>query len=85
MHTALKLFYWGVFLWRLVLVSAMIISFTIINDFYYSSKHIQVVSYTVLTYAFIPAISIALGGFITTHLFWIDCFYFYRSYALTVA
>ncbi len=60
----------------------MIISFTIINDFYHPEQARPVVSYTILSYAFMPAVAIALGGFITTHLSWIDCFYFYVIYGI---
>ncbi|MDF1797340.1 MAG: MFS transporter [Coxiellaceae bacterium] len=60
----------------------MIISFTVINDFYHPHQARSVVSYTVLAYALMPAFAILLGGFITTHLSWISCFYFYLLYSL---
>ena len=62
----------------------MVISFTIINDFYHPEQARSVVSYTVLSYAFMPALAIALGGFITTHLSWISCFYFYLFYGIFI-
>jgi MFS family permease len=64
--------------------AGMAITFTIINDFYYPEQARPVISYTVLAYAFMPAIAIALGGFITSHLSWIDCFYAYLIYSIMV-
>ncbi|MEM1244609.1 MAG: MFS transporter [Pseudomonadota bacterium] len=62
----------------------MIISFTIINDFYSPQKARSMVGYTVLAYAFMPALAIFIGGIITSHLSWIDCFYFYFFYGLVI-
>jgi len=58
----------------------MIISFTIINDFYFPQQARPVVSYTVLAYAFMPALAVFLGGILTTYISWIACFYFYLIY-----
>lgn len=62
----------------------MIVTFTIINDFYNPDRARVIVSYTVLAYAFMPAIAISLGGFLTTHLNWIDCFYFLLVYGIVI-
>ncbi len=62
----------------------MIISYTIISDFYFPQQSRSVVSYAVLAYAFMPALANALGGLITSHLSWIDCFYFYLLYGLII-
>jgi len=62
----------------------MVISFTIINDYYQPHEARSIVSFTVLSYSFMPAVAIALGGFITTHLSWIDCFYFYLFYGVLI-
>ena len=60
----------------------MIICFTIINDFYYPLQARRVVSYAVLSYAVMPALGVAMGGQITSHLSWQDCFYFYLIYGV---
>ena len=62
----------------------MIISFTIINDYYKPEQAKSIVSYTVLSYAFMPAIAIFVGGYITSQLSWVDCFYFYIFYGLLI-
>ena len=62
----------------------MIISFTIINDFYHPEQSRPIISYTVLAYAFMPAMAIYVGGFITSHLVWQDCFYFYLFYGFVI-
>ena len=80
LHTILV----GRFLMALGSSVGMIISFTIINDFYHPHQARSVVSYTVLSYAFMPGLSVALGGFITSHFYWIDCFYFLFIYGVIV-
>ena len=62
----------------------MIISFTIIHDFYPPEQARPIVSYTVLAYAFMPALAIAMGGFITTHFSWVGCFYFCLFYGVFI-
>jgi len=42
------------------------------------------VSYTVLAYAFMPALAIAVGGWITTYIAWIGCFYFCLIYGIFI-
>lgn len=74
----------GRFLMALGSSVGMIISFTIINDFYHPKQARPIVSYTVLAYAFMPALAITLGGFITTHFSWVDCFYFYLLYGILI-
>ncbi len=61
----------GRFLMALGSAVGMIISFTIINDFYFPEQARPVVSYTVLAYAFMPALAVFLGGIITSHISWI--------------
>lgn len=62
----------------------MVISFTVISDFYPPKDARVVVSYTILAYAFMPAVAIAVGGFITTHLSWVVCFYFNLVYGVLI-
>ncbi len=81
---SLDVIFLGRFLMALGSSVGMIISFTIINDFYHAEQARPIVSYTVLSYAFMPAVAIALGGFITSHSSWIDCFYFYLIYGILI-
>lgn len=62
----------------------MIVTYTIINDFYHPEQSHSVTSYTVLAYAFMPALGIATGGFITSVFSWIDCFYFFLAYGFVI-
>ncbi len=62
----------------------MIISFTIINDYYQQQQARAIMGYTVLAYAFMPALAITIGGIITTHLSWVYCFYFYCVYGVFI-
>ena len=77
---SLETLIFGRFLMALGSSVGMIITFTIINDFYHPKQSQTVTSYTVLSYAFMPAVAIAIGGFITSTFSWILCFYFYIVY-----
>jgi DHA1 family bicyclomycin/chloramphenicol resistance-like MFS transporter len=81
---SIEIIFLGRFLMALGASVGMVISFTIINDYYHPEQARKIVSYTVLAYAFTPALAVALGGFITAHLSWIDCFYFYLLYGIIV-
>lgn len=83
-HHSIEILFLGRFLMALGSSVGMIVSFTIINDFYYPQESRSVTSYTVLAYAFVPAIATALGGAITTNISWIGCFYFYLVYGLCI-
>ncbi len=74
----------GRFLMALGSSVGMIITFTIINDFYHPEQSHTVTSYTVLSYAFMPALAIAIGGFITSAFSWIVCFYFCLIYGFII-
>ena len=74
----------GRFLMALGSCVGMIISFTLINDFYYPQQARVITSYTVLAYSFMPALAVTLGGFITTHFSWVGCFYFYVVYGIVI-
>ena len=80
----IEIVFFGRFLMALGSSVGMVISFTIINDFYYPEQARPIVSYSILSYAFMPALAIALGGLITTHFHWIYCFYFYFIYGIVV-
>jgi DHA1 family bicyclomycin/chloramphenicol resistance-like MFS transporter len=62
----------------------MVICFTIINDFYYPEQARTIASYTVLAYAFMPAMGVLFGGFITSNFSWVGCFYFYIIYGIAI-
>jgi DHA1 family bicyclomycin/chloramphenicol resistance-like MFS transporter len=84
-HTAqLHWLLWGRFLMGLGASVGMVISFTIINDVYSGAKARSVVGYTVLSYAFMPAIGVMIGGLLTTHVSWMACFYAYVLYGFFV-
>ncbi len=58
------------------------LTFTIISDFYFSHQARKIVPYTTLSFAIIPYLAIALGGFIVTRLNWESCFYFLTFYSV---
>lgn len=81
---SINLMIWCRFFMALGSAVGMVISFTIISDVYSSKEARVIVSYTILAYAFVPAIAIAFGGFITSHFSWIVCFYFYIAYGIFI-
>ena len=54
----------------------------IISDYFYESHARQVTAYTMLSFAVIPGVAIAIGGFLVTYLGWVSCFYFLILYGL---
>lgn len=62
----------------------MVISFTLINDSYAPQESRSIIGYTVLAYAFMPAIAIFIGGWLT-HLFtWVASFDAYTVWGILV-
>ncbi len=74
----------GRFIMALGSAAGMVLSYTFINDFYYPHQARPVVSYTILSYAFMPSIGVLVGGYLTTKVSWIACFYFFLLYGLIV-
>lgn len=57
------------------------LTFLIISDYYYESHARKVTAYTMLAFAVVPGVGIAIGGFLVAYLGWISCFYFLLLYA----
>lgn len=64
--------------------SGMVLSYTIINDFYYPHQARPVVSYIILSYAFMPSLGVLIGGYLTSEIHWSACFYFFLIYGLII-
>lgn len=58
------------------------LTFLIISDYFYEKHARKVTAYTMLSFAVIPGVAIALGGFVITYLGWESSFYFLMLYAL---
>lgn len=58
------------------------LTFLIISDYFYEKHARKVTAYTMLAFAVIPGIAIALGGFFVAYLGWESCFYFLMVYAV---
>ncbi|NGX51177.1 MAG: Bicyclomycin resistance protein [Chlamydiae bacterium] len=62
----------------------LVLTFTIINDFYYEHQARRIVPIVSLAFAVVPFIGITIGGLLV-HLFgWNSCFYFIAVYNLFV-
>jgi DHA1 family bicyclomycin/chloramphenicol resistance-like MFS transporter len=62
----------------------MVISFTMINDSYAPQESRSIIGYTVLAYAFMPALGIFIGGWVTHFFSWVACFDVYVIFGLIV-
>ena len=62
--------------------AGLVISFTIIADFYYPEQSRRMISYMMLAFAIVPAVAIFFGGLIVQYLSWQGCFYFLLVYGL---
>lgn len=57
------------------------LTFLIISDYFYERHARKITAYTMLAFAVVPGISIAIGGVLVTYLGWTSCFYFLTLYA----
>lgn len=62
----------------------LVMTFTIINDFYHPHQARSVTAYATLSFAVMPGLSMCIGGLIVDYLGWIYCFYFYFLYGIVV-
>ncbi len=58
------------------------LTFMIISDYYHESHARKVTAYTMLAFAVIPGVGIAIGGFLVAYLGWLSCFYFLFVYGV---
>ena len=65
--------------------AGLVISFTIVNDYYFPHSARKVISYMTLAFAVIPGIATFVGGTLVTHFHWISCFYFLLLYGVLLA
>ena len=58
------------------------LTFTLINDFYTTEEARKVTSYTSMSFAIMPNVGIAVGGFLVEHFGWVSPFYAFALYNL---
>jgi len=56
------------------------LTFLIISDYFYETHARKITAYTMLAFAVVPGVAIAIGGFLVTYLGWESCFYFLMLY-----
>lgn len=61
--------------------AGLVVSFTIINDFYDKESR-RITATIMLAFAVVPGVAVLLGGFIAQYLDWKSCFYFLLAYGL---
>lgn len=62
----------------------LVLSLTIINDFYYAHQARKVVPIVSSAFAIVPFIGVAIGGVLVHHFGWASCFYFLMCYYIVV-
>ncbi len=65
--------------------AGLVISFIIINDYYFPDHARKIISKMMLAFAVIPGIATFVGGMLVTHFGWLACFYFLLIYGLVLA
>lgn len=65
--------------------AGLVISFTIIADYYYPEQARRIVAYLMLAFAIVPGLATFIGGLLVTRFHWISCFYFLLIYGLLLA
>lgn len=61
--------------------AGLVVSFTVINDFYIKDSR-KITATIMLAFAIVPGVAVFLGGFIAQYLDWKYCFYFLLIYGL---
>lgn len=57
------------------------LTFLIISDYFYEKHARKITAYTMLAFAVVPGVSIAVGGVLVSFFKWDSCFYFLILYA----
>jgi len=63
--------------------AGLVISYTIINDFYKKQRR-KITGMLMLAFAIVPGIAVLLGGLIAQYVDWVYCFYFLLIYGLVL-
>lgn len=63
----------------------LMMSFTIISDYFHEQQARVLISYLLTAFAIMPGLSVTIGGFLTSYCGWISTFYFLIAYGITVA
>ncbi len=72
---------WGRLLEALGSSAGLVVSYTIINDFYVAERR-KIMATIMLAFAIVPGVAVLVGGFIAQYLSWHCCFYFLLVYGL---
>ncbi|OGT52648.1 MAG: hypothetical protein A3F17_07900, partial [Gammaproteobacteria bacterium RIFCSPHIGHO2_12_FULL_41_15] len=64
--------------------AGLVVSFTVINDFYDKESR-RITATIMLAFAIVPGVAVSIGGLIAQYLNWQACFYFLLIYGLLLA
>lgn len=82
---AFSLLIFARFLTALGACVGLMMSFTIISDYFHEQQARVLISYLLTAFAIMPGLSVALGGVLTSYFGWISCFYFLIAYGVVIA
>lgn len=81
-------FFWLLMVGRLLMALGssvgLKIAFTMIGDVYQHEKATKTISYLMFSFAVVPSLGVAIGGFLTKTFGWMSCFYFLTGYSLFI-
>lgn len=60
----------------------LVVSYTIINDFYYPKQAKVIVSILMISFSLMPGLAVLIGGLIVQYSRWVYCFYFLLVYGI---
>lgn len=70
----------GRFVEALGMSAGVVLSFTVVGDFYHKKKAQVIVSILFSGLSIMGGVAVAIGGFLTQHISWQSCFYFLLIY-----
>lgn len=62
----------------------VVLTFTIINDYFHSHQAVKITAWVAIAFAISPGVSSTVGGFLVAHLGWESCFWFLSIYGFFI-
>ena len=64
--------------------AGLVLTFTIINDFYHPHQALKITAWASIAFAAAPGLSATLGGLLVTHFGWGSCFWLLAVYGIII-
>ena len=60
--------------------AGLVVTLTIVNDYYYQEQARRILPYVAASFAIVPGLAVSIGGGLVQHFGWAACFYFLAIY-----